>query len=166
MISDFGFSISEFWISESEYKIALSHPWNKSTIKINPKSNIRNPKSAYLWPMITIAIHGAEFFAHHGFYAEEQKLGTKFLVDVEVGFVPAAGLKADKIANTVDYEQLCDIVCRQMKHPRKLIETVAQAIADEIKSRYPFIDSVKVVLKKMHPPMGGRVDHSSITIIA
>jgi dihydroneopterin aldolase len=46
-----------------------------------------------------------------------------------------------------------------------LIETVAQSMADGIKAKYPFADSVKVELKKMHPPMAGMVDHSSVTII-
>ena len=86
--------------------------------------------------MITIAIHGAEFFAYHGFYPEEQKLGTKFMVDVEVTFRPAiAGIRQDNITHTVDYEQLYDIVCNEMKHARKLIETVAQSIADGIKEK-------------------------------
>jgi dihydroneopterin aldolase len=110
--------------------------------------------------MITIAIHG------DGFYPEEQKLGTKFIVDIEVGFRPViAGIRQDDINHTVDYEQLYDIVCNQMKHTRKLIETVGQSIADEIKGKYPFADSVKVVLKKMHPPLPGKVDHSSVTVI-
>jgi dihydroneopterin aldolase len=116
--------------------------------------------------MITIAIHGAEFFAYHGFYPEEQKLGTKFIVDIEVEFRPViAGIRQDDISHTVDYEQLYDIVSNEMKHTRKLIETVAQSIADAIKGKYPFADSIKVVLKKMHAPLPGMVDHSGVTVI-
>jgi dihydroneopterin aldolase len=116
--------------------------------------------------MMTIAIHGAEFFAYHGFYPEEQKLGTKFIADIEVEFRPVtAGIRQDDITHTVDYEQLYAIVCREMKHTRKLIETVAQSMAEGIKAKYPFADKIKVVLKKMHPPMAGKVDHSSVTII-
>ncbi len=116
--------------------------------------------------MITIAIQGAEFFAYHGFYPEEQKLGTKFIVDVEVNFAPAGNIKEDKIGNTVDYEKVYHILAEQMKHTRKLIETVAQSIADEIKHKYPFIDTIKVTMKKMNPPLEGRVDHTSIIITA
>lgn len=115
--------------------------------------------------MITIAIHGAEFFAYHGFYPEEQKLGTKFIVDVEVGFKPAADAREDNISHTVNYEQLYNIVCLEMRHTRKLIETVARCIADEVKQKYPFVESVKVVLKKKYPPMAGSVDHSGVTVI-
>jgi len=114
--------------------------------------------------MITIAIHGAEFFAYHGFYPEEQKLGTKFIVDVEVSFTPVSSLKDDKIGNTVDYEQIYKIVTVQMKHTMKLIETVAQAIADKIKNQFPFVDHIKVTIKKMNPPFNGKVEYSGIVI--
>jgi 7,8-dihydroneopterin aldolase/epimerase/oxygenase len=114
--------------------------------------------------MITIAIHGAEFFAYHGFYPEEQKLGTQFIVDVEVAFKPIGDIKQDKIGNTVDYEKVYNIICEQMKLTRKLIETVAQSIADDVKTQYSFVHSVKVTIKKLHPPLAGKVDHSSIII--
>jgi dihydroneopterin aldolase len=114
--------------------------------------------------MITISLNGAEFFAFHGFYPEEQKLGSKFIVDVEVSFKPIGDLKEDEIRNTVDYEQLYQIVSEQMAHTRKLIETVAQSIADGVKDQYPFAESVRVCLKKLNPPLKGKVDYSSIVI--
>jgi len=114
--------------------------------------------------MITIAVHGAEFFAYHGFYVEEQILGARFIVDAEVTFQPAADLKQDNISETVNYEEIYRVVSTQMKHTRKLIETVAQSIGEELKMKYPFVDSVKVTLSKMHPPLAGKVDRSSVTV--
>lgn len=114
--------------------------------------------------MITVALHGVAFFAYHGFYTEEQKLGTNFILDIEVDFDPVGSLKSDKISNTVDYEQLYEIADRQMKHTRKLIETVAHAIADEIKEQYTFAKSIRVLIKKLSPAMRGKVDYSSILI--
>lgn len=114
--------------------------------------------------MITIALHGAEFFAFHGFYPEEQKLGSKFIVDVDVNFIPVKNLKEDKIGNTVDYEQVYGIVEEQMKKTAKLIETVAQSIADNIKEQFSFVDSIRVSIKKMNPPVKGKVECSNIVI--
>ena len=57
------------------------------------------------------------------------------------------------------------MIAEQMKHTRKLIETVAQSIADDIKHHYPFVDSIRVSMKKLNPPLGGKVDYSAITII-
>jgi dihydroneopterin aldolase len=111
-----------------------------------------------------IAIQGAEFFAHHGFYPEEQKLGNYFLVDVEVDFESTGKLRDDDITDTVNYEQLYHIVAGQMKQTRKLLETVANGILDDIKSIWPNLQTITVTLKKLNPPLGHKVASSSVTI--
>jgi dihydroneopterin aldolase len=114
--------------------------------------------------MITVALHGAEFFSRHGFYPEEQLLGCNFLVDIAVGFIPVGDLNEDNLANTVNYEQLYTITQQQMQQPKKLIETLAQAIIDDIKKQYAFIETATVTIKKLNPPMRGRVAHSGVSI--
>ena len=79
--------------------------------------------------MMKIVLHGAEFFAHHGFYTEEQKLGNLFIVDIEVGFTPKDHV--NDLGDTMNYEKLYDIACEQMKITRELLETVAQEIMTE-----------------------------------
>ena len=115
--------------------------------------------------MITVSLMGAEFFAHHGFYPEEQVLGNKFIVDIEVRYTPINNIKEDNINHIVDYEKIYDIAAANMKQTRKLIETAAQFIADEVKHKYPFADCVKVSIKKMAPPLNGKVEYSAIEII-
>jgi dihydroneopterin aldolase len=114
--------------------------------------------------MITIALQGAEFFAYHGFYPEEQKLGCRFVVDIEVGFNPQTNPAADELKHTVDYEKVYYIACDEMKHPRKLIETVGQAILDKILSKYTYVDTISVTIKKLNPPLLGKVANSAVTI--
>ncbi|MDB5158931.1 MAG: folB [Mucilaginibacter sp.] len=111
-----------------------------------------------------IALHGAEFFAFHGFYPEERKLGNCFIVDIDVEFIPTANISEDDLDNSVNYEQLYDIACEEMKLPKKLIETVAQAIIDEIKKQYAFVDRIQVRVKKMNPLVGAKTRYSSVTI--
>ncbi len=79
--------------------------------------------------MMKIAIHGAEFFAYHGVYPGEQKIGNCFLVDIDVAFTPEKVITDDNLSSTVNYQQLYEIAAEEMKHPRKLIETVAQSEA-------------------------------------
>ena len=114
--------------------------------------------------MTTISLHGAEFFAYHGFYPQEQKLGSKFTVDVDVTFTPVVDLSNDELIDTVDYEQLYYIIDGQMKHTKKLIETVADAIAREIKNRYGYVEEIKVTIKKINPPLKGKVGYSAVAI--
>jgi dihydroneopterin aldolase len=56
------------------------------------------------------------------------------------------------------------IACDQMKQTRKLIETVAQAITDDIREQYPHAESVQVGIKKLNPPLGGSVASSGVII--
>lgn len=111
-----------------------------------------------------VALHGAEFFAYHGFYPEEQKLGTCFIVDIEVEFIQPGNLSLDDLANTVNYEKLYNIICEIMKVPKKLLETVAQAIIDAVKQQYNFVDVIKLTLKKANPPLGGKVAYSAVSL--
>lgn len=114
--------------------------------------------------MVEINLNDAEFFAHHGYYPEEQILGTRFIVDISVSFEPQGDLGEDEIGNTVNYEQLYNIASDEMKVTRKLIETVAQSIFDRIKSEFSFVTKIRVRLKKMDPPLKGKVGHSSIIV--
>ncbi|MCC8408074.1 dihydroneopterin aldolase [Mucilaginibacter sp. UR6-1] len=114
--------------------------------------------------MITVSLNGVEFFAFHGFYPEEQLIGGQYQINVEVVFEPAGELAADELNYTVNYEVLYNICCKEMKKPRKLIETVANSIIDEIKKHYPFIERIDVSLKKMNPPMPGPVNYSAVNI--
>lgn len=114
--------------------------------------------------MVEINLNDAEFFAHHGYYPEEQILGTRFMVDISVSFAPQGNLCEDEIDNTVNYEQLYNIARDEMKVTRKLIETVAQSIHDKIKGEFPFVSGIRVCLKKMDPPLKGKVGHSSVVV--
>ncbi|GAB3908215.1 dihydroneopterin aldolase [Mucilaginibacter boryungensis] len=114
--------------------------------------------------MIKVSLHGAEFFALHGFYPEEQLLGNKFILDIDVEFHTGADLTGDHIADTVNYEQLYIIAAEEMRHTRKLLEAVAQSIADRIRVDHPYVDRIKVELKKLNPPLPGRVAYSSVTV--
>lgn len=114
--------------------------------------------------MIKVTLHGAEFFAKHGFYPEEQLTGNRFLLDIEVEFEPYANMKGDHISDTVNYEQLYAIAEREMEQPRKLLEAVAQSIADQIRADYSFVQNIRVELKKLTPPLKGRVAYSSVTV--
>jgi dihydroneopterin aldolase len=114
--------------------------------------------------MIKVSLHGAEFFAYHGFYPEEQLLGNRFVLDIDVEFETNADLTADEITDTVNYEQLYNIAVTEMQHTRKLLESVAQSITDRIRADHPQVANIRVELKKLNPPLKGRVAYSSVTV--
>jgi dihydroneopterin aldolase len=114
--------------------------------------------------MINVALEGAEFYAYHGFYPEEQVIGTHFLVDVQVGFYAEIDVEKDNLSDTVNYEMLYAIIEEEMKHTRKVIETVAQAILNRITTEFIFIEAATVTIKKQRPPFRGPLKQSVITL--
>lgn len=113
--------------------------------------------------MIKVALHEVRFFAYHGFYPEEQILGNHFLVDAEVEF-NNKNIGDDEISNTVNYEKLHSILTEEMKQPRKLLETLVQEMIDQIRAEFLFLETIKVGIKKLNPPLPGEVGYSLVEI--
>lgn len=112
--------------------------------------------------MIKVALHNVKFYAYHGFYPEEQILGGSYLVDVEVEFKNEN--VEDDISRTVNYEKLYFILAEEMKQPRKLLETLVQEMAIKVRQEIPFLETVKVGIKKLNPPLPGEVKYSLVEI--
>ncbi|QJD97868.1 dihydroneopterin aldolase [Mucilaginibacter robiniae] len=115
--------------------------------------------------MIKVSLHGAEFFARHGYYPEEQILGNRFVVDIDAEFTPDDALHQDQLNNTINYEHLYLIAQQEMQVARQLLETVAQSIMDQLLAQFVYLEKLSVRVKKLNPPLGGVVAASSVTII-
>jgi len=115
--------------------------------------------------MIKVSLQQAAFFAYHGLYPEEQLLGNKFEINIDVLFETPDNLSKDEITDTVNYERLYAIAAAEMDQTRKLLETVVHAIVSKIRVEYPFAVQIIVELKKLNPPLKGSVGSSSVTII-
>lgn len=111
-----------------------------------------------------IALQGIRFFAYHGFYPEEQILGCEFIVDIDAE-LEVYGSGNDEIKHTVNYERLFDIAKSEMEIPRKLIETVAHGILEKVRHEFLVVKSIRVAIRKMHPPLAGQVENSLIELI-
>lgn len=114
--------------------------------------------------MIKVSLQGAEFFARHGYYKEEQMLGNYFVVNIEACFNPDVAAVNDDLNNTLNYEHLYEIAEASMTVPKQLLETVAQGIADEVMVKFPYLIALQVEVKKLNPPLKGKVGASSITV--
>ena len=110
----------------------------------------------------TVALKEVKFYAFHGFYPEEQLIGNHFLVDVEVTFVPKGD--TEDLNLTVNYEVINSIVTLEMKNTQKLLETVVKNIIDQLISKYSFISTAIVGIKKLHPSMPGEIGHSFVQL--
>ena len=111
-----------------------------------------------------IAIEGMKFYAFHGYYPEEQLIGTEFMVDVYVGVNISTAAESDQLTDTVNYETIFRISKAEMSKKSKLIEHVAQRIMNKIKTFYANIESLKIRISKFNPPLGSTVNRTFIEL--
>jgi len=109
----------------------------------------------------TVAIEGAEFFAHHGYYKEEQMTGNTFIIYAEVD-LKSFDSDDDNIYDTVNYETLYKICAEEMKNTQKLLETVVFNIISRFKNELSNVTSGKVKMEKIGPQLGGKVKKAMV----
>lgn len=104
---------------------------------------------------LSIELKGLEFFAFHGAFDQERKVGNRFIVDLTVNVAVTDGMCSDSLDGTVSYCDLFDIVREEMAKPSKLLEHVALRIAGRIKSSLGAVESGNVRIAKCRPPIAG-----------
>lgn len=115
--------------------------------------------------MDTIRIVDLEVFARHGVLPEENVLGQKFLVSVDMRLNALSACETDALEDTVNYSEVCRLIDRTMRESTfDLIERAVQAVADAILAEHPLVESVRVELKKPWAPIGLPVSYVSIII--
>jgi len=113
--------------------------------------------------MAKVSLKGMKFYAFHGYYEFERRVGNNFILDIEVD-VELKGDPRDQIEQTINYEDLYKICEHYMQLRYKLLESVAYDIAKDVKDTFVKVTFVKVTLAKLNPPLGGKVKKSEIVI--
>ena len=102
--------------------------------------------------MLTIELNDLRFFAHHGLYAEEKKIGGEFMLDVYIISKPVTFPIKD-IHETIDYTVVYQLVQEVMSDAEPLLETVAGKIVQSVFNKLSHADTVTVNIRKVNPPM-------------
>lgn len=105
-----------------------------------------------------------EFYAYHGCFEEEQKIGTWFNVDLSLEVDTSKAEESDNIEDTVNYQSVYQVVKEQMMIPSHLLENVARRILDAVGKNFPAVSYAWVKVKKMNPPLGGVMESVSVEI--
>lgn len=114
--------------------------------------------------MDRIVLKGMEFYGYHGVMEQEQQLGQRFVVDVELELdLREAGI-SDDLAATVSYADVYEVVRRVVTGPpRQLIEAVAEDVASGVLSDSR-VKWVRVCLKKPQAPIAGHFAYMAVEI--
>ena len=112
-----------------------------------------------------IEVKGMEFYAYHGCFAEEQIVGNKFLVDLELEVDCDKAKVSDNINDAVNYQIAYETIKEEMEHKSHLLENIAYRILEKLFHKLDGIIVAKVKVAKINPPLGGRIDNVNVTLI-
>ena len=95
--------------------------------------------------MAIVSIEKMEFYAYHGCFEEERKIGTWFSVDLSMEVDTSKAEETDNLDDTVNYQEVYQVVKREMME-------------------FPAVSYAWVKVKKMNPPLGGKMESVSVEL--
>ena len=114
--------------------------------------------------MALISLENMEFFAYHGCFKEEQIIGNKFIVNLEMEVDTRKAEDSDNLEDTVNYQKVYNVIREEMQLKSKLVENIAKRIISSIYKHFSEVTRVKIKISKINPPIGGKVENVSVTI--
>lgn len=111
-----------------------------------------------------ILLENMRFYAFHGVYAEEQRIGNDFVIDLQLDFPFGNSVQTDHLSDTVNYEAVYQLVKKQMMIPSMLLEHLAERILTQLMQSFPALQYVEIRLSKLHPPLGGEIERVTVVL--
>jgi 7,8-dihydroneopterin aldolase/epimerase/oxygenase len=112
-----------------------------------------------------IRIKNAVFYAYHGAFKDEQNLGGRFEVDIDMYGNFSEAAHNDNLEITVDYEKVYAVI-KELVEGKKyfLIEALGYKIADGILDNFGMVVRVDVRVRKNNPPVRGVIDAVEVEV--
>ena len=112
-----------------------------------------------------IRLQNAVFYAYHGVFSDEQSLGGKFEVDVDLHCDLTKSTKSDRLQDTIDYERVYGTIrtC-VMEKKHFLVESLAGTICSQILKEFKLVQAVTIRVRKPSAPIKGVVDSVEVEL--
>jgi dihydroneopterin aldolase len=112
-----------------------------------------------------IILKGMAFYGYHGVLVEENKLGQRFVIDLQCGVDLTEAGASDDLEGTISYAAIYDVVKTAFDDERyKLIEAVAHHIADRLFGTFSAINWIKLRVRKPQAPIAMVTGEAAIEI--
>jgi 7,8-dihydroneopterin aldolase/epimerase/oxygenase len=114
----------------------------------------------------SVFVNGLVLHAYHGVMPHEGKVGQPFILDLVLDIDLAAAAKSDKLADTVSYDAVVNVVSRIFTGKRyRLVEAAAGAVADAVLQNFPPIQSLRITVRKPHAPVAAIFTDVGVTLV-
>lgn len=115
--------------------------------------------------MDKIKIYNLEIFAHHGVYQEENVLGQKFVISAVLHTSTRKAGLTDELEDSVNYGEVSHFIKKFVEeHTWKLLESVAEHLAQALLLEFPLLSRVELEIKKPWAPIGLPLETVSVEI--
>ena len=112
-----------------------------------------------------IRLHNAVFYAYHGVMSDEQNLGGKFEVDLDLYCDLSDAKQSDTLHRTVNYEKVYGVMKEAVVGKKYfLIEALANSIADKVLKGFSEVQKVVVRVRKPGAAIHGIIDHVEVEV--
>jgi dihydroneopterin aldolase len=115
--------------------------------------------------MSELAVEGIECYAHHGCLSQEAATGGHYVVDVYFQTDLNKAMNSDRLADTIDYVTVTQLVQQQMDQRSHLIEHVAGRILKALREHFPACHCIRVKVTKRNPPAVTYVKQASVIMV-
>lgn len=99
-------------------------------------------------------IDNLEVFANHGLFEEENKLGQKFIFDIECELNYKKAMLSDEMMDSISYADIAEVVVKTATtNTFNLLERLAGEILKNIFSEFSQIENIKLKINKPGAPI-------------
>ncbi len=102
---------------------------------------------------VEIELRGLSIYTHHGVTEAEREIGQRLEFDVSFDVPDCDAVLTDRIEDTVDYAEVCDIVAlAATERSYRTLERLSQVVGERLMERYR-CEAVRVRAAKPEPPL-------------
>ena len=114
---------------------------------------------------VEIEVRGLSIYTHHGVTEAEREIGQRLEIDVSFDVPDCDAVLTDRLEDTVDYAEVCDIVAlAATERSYKTLERLCHVIGERLMERFA-CESVRVRATKPEPPLPLAVSEVAVEVV-
>ena len=114
---------------------------------------------------VEVEIRGLSIYTHHGVTDAEREIGQRLEIDVSFDVPDCDAVLTDRLEDTVDYSEVCDIVALgATERSYRTLERLCHVIGERLMERFA-CESVRVRAAKPEPPLPVAVEEVAVEVV-
>jgi len=114
---------------------------------------------------VEVEVRGLSIYTHHGVTDAEREIGQRLEIDVSFDVPDCDAVLTDRLEDTVDYSEVCDIVALgATERSYRTLERLCHVIGERLMERFT-CESVRVRAAKPEPPLPVAVEEVAVEVV-